>query len=210
MVHLYGTHLSYFKPATYTIVFCTFDFICLLLQAAGGAIASTSDDHATSEIGRKIMLAGLVFQIVAIFIFMGVGIWFAVNVYHGRGNWNARYTHITHSWLFKGFVIGIAVAVVTIQARSLFRVAELKDGFNSELFKGHEDVFMIMEAAMIIIACTCLSVFHPGTCFQGAWAEANFKFRSKKGTLLKTTDSGDEEAGAAMEFQNVNTSYRGA
>lgn len=156
------------------------------------------------------MLAGLIFQVIAIFIFMAVGIWFGVNVYKGRGSWNNRYTHITHSWLFKGFVIGLSVAVVTIQARSLFRVAELKDGFNSDLFKGHEDVFMTMEAAMIIIACTCLSAFHPGTSFQGAWADANFKFRSNKASLLKTVDSGDEEMGRTVELRGTDTGYRAA
>jgi len=47
IVMLYAPQLSRFKPRTYTICFCTSDFISLVLQAAGGAIASvatTQDD----------------------------------------------------------------------------------------------------------------------------------------------------------------------
>lgn len=47
IVVVYGANLSRFKPGTYTIVFCSFDFISLLLQAIGGAIASVADDHST-------------------------------------------------------------------------------------------------------------------------------------------------------------------
>ncbi len=36
---------------------------------------------------------------------------------------------------------------------------------------------MILEGPMVIIACTVLTVFHPGIAFQGAWKEADFTFR---------------------------------
>lgn len=42
IVVVYGENLSRFKPRTYTLVFCGCDFFSLLLQAAGGAIASIS------------------------------------------------------------------------------------------------------------------------------------------------------------------------
>jgi hypothetical protein len=43
IVVVYGEGKSGFQPRTYTILFCTCDFLALLLQAAGGAIASISD-----------------------------------------------------------------------------------------------------------------------------------------------------------------------
>jgi hypothetical protein len=36
---------------------------------------------------------------------------------------------------------------------------------------------MILEGAMVTIACICLTVLHPGVAFQGRWAEANFRVR---------------------------------
>lgn len=62
IVVVYGENLSRFKPRTYTIVFCTCDFICLVLQALGGAIASTANTLSSSNLGKNIMLAGLIFQ----------------------------------------------------------------------------------------------------------------------------------------------------
>jgi hypothetical protein len=43
IVVVYGEERSRFRPRTYTILFCSCDFLALLLQAAGGAIASISD-----------------------------------------------------------------------------------------------------------------------------------------------------------------------
>jgi hypothetical protein len=43
IVVVYGEERSRFRPRTYTIMFCSCDFLALLLQAAGGAIASTAN-----------------------------------------------------------------------------------------------------------------------------------------------------------------------
>ncbi len=47
IVVVYGESLSRFRPRTYTILFCSCDFLSLLLQAIGGAIASTATDYST-------------------------------------------------------------------------------------------------------------------------------------------------------------------
>jgi hypothetical protein len=47
IVIVYGPHLSRVRPRTYTIVFCLCDFLSLLLQAIGGAIASISNTQST-------------------------------------------------------------------------------------------------------------------------------------------------------------------
>jgi hypothetical protein len=46
------------------------DFISLLLQAVGGAIASVANDENTGNTGRYIMIAGLAFQVLSLAIFM--------------------------------------------------------------------------------------------------------------------------------------------
>lgn len=63
---------------------------------------------------------------------------------------------------------------MTIFARSVFRVAELKDGFNGDL-ANNEVAFMILEGVMIMVACGCLTVFHPGYCFGGKWQDTQWK-----------------------------------
>lgn len=73
---------------------------------------------------------------------------------------------------------GLGLATLTIFIRSVFRVAELSGGFNGKLFN-EEVPFMILEGPMVIIACTAVSVFHPGFAFQGCWHKADFVFWTK-------------------------------
>lgn len=67
-------------------------------------------------------------------------------------------------------ILGLAVATLTIFIRSIFRVAELNGGFSSDL-ANDEVAFMILEGAMMVIACACMSVFHPGYSLVGDWKE---------------------------------------
>jgi hypothetical protein len=43
IVVVYGEERRRFRPRTYKIMFCSCDFLALLLRAAGGAIASTAN-----------------------------------------------------------------------------------------------------------------------------------------------------------------------
>jgi hypothetical protein len=63
---------------------------------------------------------------------------------------------------------GLAIASVTIFVRCAFRVAELWRGFQSPL-ASNEVAFMILEGTMVVIACFCLTVGHPGLCPDIAW-----------------------------------------
>ena len=65
--------------------------------------------------------------------------------------------------------LGLAIATVAIFIRSIFRLAELRDGFQSALARD-EITFMILEGAMILIACFCLTFFHPGPCLGKLWS----------------------------------------
>jgi hypothetical protein len=200
IVIVYGEHLSHFKPRTYTIVFCSCDFISLILQAVGGGIASTGNTISAKDIGKYIMLAGLAFQVFSLILFSCAATLFAFQVWNGNGLKNERYLPLVQSRLFKAFLIGLAVATVTIFARSVYRCVELSGGFTGALFVNDEAVFMVMEGLMIIIACSCLTFLHPAVCFQGSWHEASFKFNGndeKAGEKLAGSRSGsDPELGA--------------
>lgn len=98
--------------------------------------------------------------------------------------------------LFKSFLVGLVVASVTIFARSVYRCVELSGGFNGTLFVSDEALFMVMEGVMIVLATTCLTLLHPAVCFQGAWDEANFRFRTKRAAAqegLKMERLGSDE-----------------
>jgi len=208
IIYVYGSELSFFKPRTYTIVFCGCDFISLVLQAAGGALASTADTRDQSDVGKNIMLAGLGFQVLSLILFALCAGDFAIRVMKNKRRWNVQYMDILNSKLFKAFLFGLFVAVVTIFARSVYRCAELSGGFNSHLFVDDELMFMILEGVMIVLACICLTFLHPAVCFQGAWADANFNFRTKTGGTekLMERDSHDVELGS-LRGLNQPTTY---
>jgi hypothetical protein len=74
IVALYGQGLPIVKARIITMVFIGGDFISLLLQSAGGAIASTADDQEGSDMGVNIMIAGLAVQVVVTSFFAACGI----------------------------------------------------------------------------------------------------------------------------------------
>lgn len=53
----------------YSIVFVGCDLISLVLQAIGGAMAASADDDEGSDLGAKIMIAGLISQVVSMVLF---------------------------------------------------------------------------------------------------------------------------------------------
>ncbi|CAG8949279.1 hypothetical protein HYFRA_00004904 [Hymenoscyphus fraxineus] len=193
IVNIYGAELSRFKPRTYTLVFCTCDFISLVLQALGGAIASSADDKKGSELGKNLMLAGLIFQVVSLTLFAGCCGDFALRVFKRKGARNQKYIDIVSSRLFKAFLIGLFTSSLTITIRSIYRCVELAGGFNSDLFTGDEAVFMILEGVMIVLATACLTALHPAVAFQGVWHEVDFSYRVKKGQGKVLSEGGVED-----------------
>jgi hypothetical protein len=204
IVMVYGAHLSRFHPRTYTIVFCSCDIISLILQAAGGGIAASANTSSMSNMGKNIMLAGLAYQVFSLLLFATFSFEFAIRVHKGRGAWRHEYLNLVNSAPFKTFLLGLAVATVTIFARSVYRCVELSGGFDGRLFVSEEGVFMVMEGVMLIIACSCLTFLHPAACFQGAWNEANFSLRSQEKSLHAKTKSGrvsDPELGTVSDSE---------
>ncbi|CAF9943749.1 MAG: hypothetical protein ALECFALPRED_001191 [Alectoria fallacina] len=199
IVVLYGEKFARFKPRTYTIIFITADVFSLVLQAAGGALADTSPGGNSSQgqDGINIMIAGLSFQVVSLFIFMSLCADFAVQV--------KRYGADAREGLrrcgcgvgrFHGFLIALVIATLTIFIRSCFRVAELHGGFNGKLANDQVS-FMILEGAMVVIASVALTVWHPGLVFGGFWnlnrarvtmrGESEVVAGGKNGVLLTET-----------------------
>jgi len=193
-----GAEVSRLRPGTYTIIFVVCDFISLLLQAAGGAIASMADNKSLEDTGINIMIAGLAFQVASMTLFIGLA---------AEVGWRIRTTgklekggdhDVSASVLFKRFLIGrpppralsrkldispltiaptaITVATVCIYIRCVYRVAELSGGFNGKLANQQES-FMVLEGLMMVLAVIALTIYSPGRSFQGKWASMNFSFR---------------------------------
>jgi hypothetical protein len=71
------------------------------------------------------------------------------------------------------------LATATLFVRTVFRAIELSEGFGGKL-ANNQLQFMILDGAMVIIACICMTVMHPGFGFEKRWNEARFSFFDDK------------------------------
>ncbi|CAG9975247.1 unnamed protein product [Clonostachys byssicola] len=192
--------LLWVRSKTISIIFMTCDFICLVLQATGGAITSTSGGMTQEALdmrqtGVNVMIGGLSFQVVSLFSFILYAAIYAWR-WHSATKFDSYHVRIppTHSgFRWKSMIYGLAIASGTIFVRCIFRVAELKDGFGSSL-ANDEVAFMILEGTMIAIASICLTVGHPGLCLDIEW-------RLPKQVLQKVRDDSSN-----LELENVHVS----
>ncbi|KAI9795074.1 MAG: hypothetical protein M1816_000096 [Peltula sp. TS41687] len=192
IVVVYGEDISRLKPRTYSIMFVTFDFFSLVLQGLGGGIASTADTYTSRKRGVDIMIGGLSLQVVSLILFMILCLDFAWRVRRHRGGLNPVHASLRRTLLWKAFLLALTLATLTIFVRSVFRVAELSEGFDGSL-ANDEVTFMILEGAMIAVACICLTALHPGIALQGSYKEANFTLRGRRGpqTTITPTRTGE-------------------
>jgi len=80
----YGPHNSRLTPKQYTLSFIAADFIALILQAVGGALADTASTLDSAKTGENVMVAGLAFQVMSLTVFIGLVGEFLWNVRRDR------------------------------------------------------------------------------------------------------------------------------
>ncbi|KAF2469265.1 putative RTA1 domain protein [Lindgomyces ingoldianus] len=172
IVLTFGPQNSRIKPMSYPRIFIPCDLASLMLQAAGGGIASAashSDRDPTT--GNNIMIAGLSIQVGTLAIFIALALDFSIRTTRrtrGLGAENAldpTHARLRQSWAFKGFLIALSFATLCIFTRSVYRVAELSEGWNGHLIKTQK-YFIGLEGAIVGAAVLALNAFHPGLCFR--------------------------------------------
>ncbi|KAF4995796.1 hypothetical protein FDECE_12683 [Fusarium decemcellulare] len=146
--------LSRFKPQLFYWIFIPFDVVCLILQAAGGAMSTSSD----SNVGVDVSMAGLILQVIVLVLFIIAFVDYMFRYWRsGRGS--------SFSWRLNAFFAGLSASILLILTRCVFRVAELQDGYDGDLIK-HEIPFIILEGAVIVLAALALCWGHPGLVFN--------------------------------------------
>ena len=118
------------------------------------------------------MVAGLAFQVLTLLIFMILCGDFAIRTrrrYKSLGeaafDQNPHFVTLRHSKMFKGFLVALTLATICIFWRSVYRVAELAEGWTGSLIK-RQWLFVGFEGVMIIVACLALNLFNPAFAFS--------------------------------------------
>jgi len=174
IVYAFGPENSRIKPESYTRIFIPCDLVSLLLQAAGGGLASAASHKNESPfVGDNIMVAGLSLQVLTLGIFMALCVDFANRTYtrhRALGSTEAFdqspiFVKLRNSRRFKGFLISLTLATICIFWRSVYRVVELGEGWTGALIK-KQWLFLGFEGVLVGVACVALNIFHPALCFR--------------------------------------------
>jgi hypothetical protein len=161
----FGERWSRLKPVWYTRIFITGDIFSLILQGAGGGLASTADEGSDlQDVGTNMMIAGVIFQVVILAFFGYFLTEYTVRTYRHRNELTDESIILFRSKRFRAFMGAVIIAFLCIFVRCVYRIPELTGGWRSELMR-NEDEFIILEGVMIIAAVGVLTVFHPGYCF---------------------------------------------
>ncbi|KAF7713847.1 Uncharacterized protein PECH_000840 [Penicillium ucsense] len=178
IVVVYGEVISRIRPRTYTLLFSGFDLVALVVIAVGGGMAAIAVKQWKIDQGTHIMVAGLVVQVISLVVFISLCFEYFLRVRKNQNRLNPNYATLRHSSRFKLFLYALAAATILLFIRAVYRVAELSGGFRGRLAQD-EVLFMVLDGAMVLLACIILTVFHPGLAFDGVWKEASFRWGKK-------------------------------
>ena len=95
-------------------------------------------------LGNHLMLAGLIFQVVSMLLFMLACVDFAIRVRKCKSH-NSCHSELRSSTRFRGFLGAVVVSFHAILLRCVYRVIELGGGWNNHLMR-EETPFIILES----------------------------------------------------------------
>ncbi|KAJ5887840.1 hypothetical protein N7495_007881 [Penicillium taxi] len=155
-IQILGPESSLLSPSLYLWIFCTCDILSLVIQAIGGGIASVQATavNGNTAPGTHIMVAGIVFQLFSISVFVICALDFTRRCMR-RGLWNQLDK--------KSYALFAATtfSVLCIYVRSIYRTVELSEGWSGFLIT-HESYFIGLDGAMMILAVAVFNFLNPG------------------------------------------------
>ncbi|KAJ6476490.1 RTA1-like protein [Mycena vitilis] len=147
-------------PVRYAVVFLACDIVSLMIQAAGGGIASSAIDLAGTKLGANIMLGGIVFQFAAIVSYCAVAVDYFVHYRADRIQLNSTGRGVVDSNL-KTMICALAFSTLALFIRSIYRIVELAGGWQGRVL--HTEVyFNVLDGGMVVLAIYTLNLAHPG------------------------------------------------
>ncbi|KUJ12186.1 putative sphingoid long-chain base transporter RSB1 [Mollisia scopiformis] len=162
IVAVYGAENSLIPPRYFARIFIPCDIAAIILQAAGGATSAIAlQSNSSLAVGDDVIIAGLALQVYTLFHFILLSMYFAFRV-------RCRKVRIKTSRRFRGFIWALGIATIAVFWRSVYRVAELNQGWNGPLTH-NQWLFVGFEGVLMVIAVAALGVFHPVSCLDGAW-----------------------------------------
>ncbi|KAI6040158.1 RTA1 like protein-domain-containing protein, partial [Pisolithus marmoratus] len=169
-----GPQYSRLSPKLYALIFCSFDVICLIIQAVGGAMAAGEVNQGQNpDKGGNIMLVGVTFQLCAMGLYVvcaGEFLLRFLNDIPDQKNSTPlseekRYAKIIEWHIIKWLILGLVIQTFCLFVRSTYRTIELSNGWSGPIIST-QAYFNVFDGLMMAIAVYTLNLIHPGFFFS--------------------------------------------
>ncbi|KAG8890011.1 hypothetical protein FRB98_001446 [Tulasnella sp. 332] len=181
IIRIVGPEYSRLSPRIYSYLFVGTDVTALLIQSIGGAMAATANTPAGSATGAHVMVGGIILQMVAITVYALTSIEYFWRVYRERPlrareqdvniSSRAASPNSLEKPVARGLenltlnvrtmVLGLIIATVLVYIRSIYRTAELLDGWGGPVIT-NQLLFDLLDGVPVFLAMVTLNIFHPG------------------------------------------------
>ncbi|OUT22630.1 hypothetical protein CAS74_002374 [Pichia kudriavzevii] len=176
-----------FETNAYSLIFIVCDIISIVLQAIGGGVAASALSVYEST---DAVFTILVFQLMWYYLIFNIYIAHKTN---GDDAFNPRFAHVRQrKWLIP-FMGVVSITVLLVFVRSIYRLAELSEGWSSAPAT-KEIYFMILEALMMSLGTCIISFLPPGLAY-GREAHLYIDKSLKQTFSFKRNPDADNEFG---------------
>ncbi|KAI0689716.1 RTA1-domain-containing protein [Cerioporus squamosus] len=194
-----GQDYSRLTAKSYTIVFLGCDIVALVVQALGGAKASIAVEKGNNpQSGGHIMLAGVWFQLAALVLYVVLASEFLFRFAYDHPFKRAVKAPIRARNMdrkLKLMILGLMLEAIFLFIRSIYRVAELTDGWRGTIITT-QAYFNIFDGAMIVLAVYTLNLFHPALLLGNAnqWGDKAINYVQPSDVELNQRNRSEESA----------------
>ena len=169
IVRHFGREWSRLRPKYYTWGFITADFLALVLQAAGGGLAATSDDNMSQlQTGDRLMQTGIAWQVATLLIFGAMVTDFLLRRFLFSGSktpLSPAAQETARQRKFQFFAVALVIAYFSVLIRCVYRIAEMAGGWRNDIMQ-NEPMFIGMDSVLVGLATVLQTFVHPGFCFE--------------------------------------------
>ncbi|KAJ3389348.1 hypothetical protein CcCBS67573_g02908 [Chytriomyces confervae] len=160
------------SPVKHTLITRTFvisDIIAFLVQVAGSSILLS--DRSKTDLGLRIMMAGLVVQVISFAVYLAIAIVFYRRA--GKLVLEGKPALVeTKAW--RTIFMTLMVSGNFVFLRSVFRIIEFSYGFRG--FIATNELYMyVFDFGLMFLALVAFNVNHPGAYLKGQHADAEAK-----------------------------------
>ena len=155
-------HLSSMRPKWLTFVFVTNDVICFCTQLGGAGVQVTGDPK-VMDVGRKVVLAGLIFSLFVFALFVAI----AVTFHRRLQKTPTPILTINSDLSWRRYMWTIYVACAALMVRNLVRTVQFGANRTADI-NTNEAYIYVFDAFLMFLTMLVLLVFHPGLLIKRA------------------------------------------